>query len=1086
VTYKTQSDYPNPDFKDAITDGLYLAYLDVWQRHITTVEDPELREPALNIPDTTTRTKTVWQLKLQLLDKEFISNNIVGETSTHLINRLSGLNLAQEKTKQSDETTAVDLSKPACINFIKDIWSAFLQSNKSRKPYMNACAKLCATSGSSTSSDSRYRRLENQLYRVEIHDPGKVGDDQSGSESKKATFKWSRDNGSIVSIIDNHENFKKGIITIRKSAQDTWATSKTGQWIELLDEERELKGLPGQLARLSRVSGNKIEFDVASLVGDEIKSPTKVRRWDHTTKEPFILTRTGWVELEAGIKVQFDKDSDYKTGDYWLIPARSATNDIEWPNNQAEDPKNRQPLPQAALGIHHDYCLLAAVKVQNQRFTPVDGADYRFIFPALAYAFDKRGDVIEGNLGVGLDKNEKAISRLHARASQFLEVKENVITEINDKQVNVSNASAFHKGDQIQVDNRQEVATITDVDVTAKTLTTEPALTPLASGETTKKFQYRQPIVRLEDEKDETKFIVLANGHTGIGTLAPQAELEVNGKIKTNNLDVTEQFASDRFQGKIFKVTKDPTSKNPITYGLIQVSANPPNRVEFVPDVAKIFAFTNDSKVGICTNDPKNQLDVLGAVAIGRDFAGIQTAPTNGLLVSGQVAIGTPIPDAKAKLHIHGGVVRISSKNGANESYVQIGRGGGEWCDFVTNCPQFYFNQAITIEPSSLKAQGDGENLIALNIPKGKFDDNGHANVKHYGLFTEDGIVKAKIFEGDGSQLTGVVKSEGDNVWGGTLTVRGSTSLATPSNPASSNPTVGIGIENPKSKLTVNGNAAIGASYIQTDAPVNGLLVEGHVGIGDFGLPLKAKLVVGGASNDKQEAALSVTNSDRKDLLLVRNDGNVGIGTAIEEIDDSFKLHVNGSLKVTNAIRCDLLTIGNAPPNNVNDAKLYVDGKLYVSNKLYAKEVSVETITSNNQNVNVLSVGEIISGTFNQISSSALKNEPIELSSQEVREILKGLNPVKFSYIKDKTRSLNAGFIAEDTPDLLTSPDKQTVKVMDVIAVLTKAVKDQQGELEILRERLRALEERDLGNPQILSVDYPDPPGIPTDHCLED
>jgi hypothetical protein len=158
VTYKTQSDYPNPDFKDAITDGLYLAYLDVWQRHITTVEDPELREPALNIPDTTTRTKTVWQLKLQLLDKEFISNNIVGETSTHLINRLSGLNLAQEKTKQSDETTAVDLSKPACINFIKDIWSAFLQSNKSRKPYMNACAKLCATSGSSTSSDSRYRR----------------------------------------------------------------------------------------------------------------------------------------------------------------------------------------------------------------------------------------------------------------------------------------------------------------------------------------------------------------------------------------------------------------------------------------------------------------------------------------------------------------------------------------------------------------------------------------------------------------------------------------------------------------------------------------------------------------------------------------------------------------------------------------------------------------------------------------------------------------------------------------------------------------------------------------------------------------
>ncbi|UBF28582.1 DUF6519 domain-containing protein [Kovacikia minuta CCNUW1] len=62
VTYKTQPDFPNPPLLP--TDTAYLLYLDVWERHVTAIEDPEIREVALtDIPDTTTRTKTVWQVK---------------------------------------------------------------------------------------------------------------------------------------------------------------------------------------------------------------------------------------------------------------------------------------------------------------------------------------------------------------------------------------------------------------------------------------------------------------------------------------------------------------------------------------------------------------------------------------------------------------------------------------------------------------------------------------------------------------------------------------------------------------------------------------------------------------------------------------------------------------------------------------------------------------------------------------------------------------------------------------------------------------------------------------------------------------
>ena len=47
-----------------LSEGDYLVYLDVWQRHLTTLEDPDIREVALGGPDTTTRIKNIWQVKL--------------------------------------------------------------------------------------------------------------------------------------------------------------------------------------------------------------------------------------------------------------------------------------------------------------------------------------------------------------------------------------------------------------------------------------------------------------------------------------------------------------------------------------------------------------------------------------------------------------------------------------------------------------------------------------------------------------------------------------------------------------------------------------------------------------------------------------------------------------------------------------------------------------------------------------------------------------------------------------------------------------------------------------------------------------
>src|SRR5215471_5553034 len=62
ITYVHQPDYPDPDPLPG--SGDFIVYLDVWERHITYVEDDSIREVALGGPDTATRGKVVWQVKI--------------------------------------------------------------------------------------------------------------------------------------------------------------------------------------------------------------------------------------------------------------------------------------------------------------------------------------------------------------------------------------------------------------------------------------------------------------------------------------------------------------------------------------------------------------------------------------------------------------------------------------------------------------------------------------------------------------------------------------------------------------------------------------------------------------------------------------------------------------------------------------------------------------------------------------------------------------------------------------------------------------------------------------------------------------
>lgn len=87
-------------------------------------------------------------------------------------------------------------------------------------------------------------------------------------------------------------------------------------------------------------------------------------------------------------------------------------------------------------------------------------------------------------------------------------------------------------------------------------------------------------------------------------------------------------------------------------------------------------------------------------------------------------------------------------------------------------------------------------------------------------------------------------------------------------------------------------------------------------------------------------------------------------------------------------------------------------------------------------------------------SSSIEKKENIrELSPEEALAALVALQPVKFNYKTDDVEDY-VGFIAEDVPELVATADRSGLSAMDIVAVLTSVVQQQQKKIDELEARL--------------------------------
>ncbi len=359
LRYDEQENYPSVE---PLEVGRYLVYLDVWERHITANEDDSIREVALDGPDTATRTKLIWQVKVEALTEARL------EMFPGLGGEIPCLNLYENWPK-----------------IVKKWWQA------ADRGMLRAIAKISEEMDLEKpciiSPESSYRGPENQLYRVEVH--------LSNGETYGPTFKWSRENGSVTFPVLSIED---KMISLAHLGRDGRFTLQEGDWVEVVDDDLILHGRSYPLCQVQEV--NRVDYtvtlDKAPTLNYRKEKHPLLRRWDQQksaddTNLPDqygIPITSGWLKLEEGIQIQFEPESQetprrYRTGDYWLIPARTATGDIEWPQIPGSDPGTSVPKPMPPLGTNHHYAPLAVINLDGETITV---QDCRYIIQSIVAA----------------------------------------------------------------------------------------------------------------------------------------------------------------------------------------------------------------------------------------------------------------------------------------------------------------------------------------------------------------------------------------------------------------------------------------------------------------------------------------------------------------------------------------------------------------------------------------------------------------------------------------------------------------------------------------------------------------------------
>ena len=319
--------------------GTHIAYVDVWQRDVTFLDDATILDPGI-ATDTFARRQTVWQVR---------TFGPVGAGTTC--------------------GTAV----PA--------WDTFTSPSRSRLT-TRANPAGAINDPCLLPPGALYRGIDNRTYLVAIH-----GFTAAGAP----LIKFSRTNGTVATTILALP--QADVLEVAQVAKDDFLRFNPGDWVEVTDEARLLAGQSGTMARVLSVddASNTITLEdplpagALQLVGVGPAAEQSVhpvlRRWDQAgeirDENGVVLvdldapgatglipvpTNGTFVALEDGVEAALTLAAGIGSAhvnDNWSFIARYADTSVE--ELQAAPPQD----------YHHHFCRLAMVTAVGGVFTAV-------------------------------------------------------------------------------------------------------------------------------------------------------------------------------------------------------------------------------------------------------------------------------------------------------------------------------------------------------------------------------------------------------------------------------------------------------------------------------------------------------------------------------------------------------------------------------------------------------------------------------------------------------------------------------------------------------------------------------------------
>lgn len=362
----------------------HLLYLDVWERFVTALDDPTLREVALGGPDTTGRTELIWQCKAIAATSEAVAwrrwwRMRHADPGAMAVTLASGTTLDEAI---GNDLYRVEIHHPGfAYRWPLDVEARgaltsvrVTDADAGRLLPVEELAPLAPGAPLLLTADAAH-----WCVRVVPGAPGdgfcvdglppEVATGQTLRLLPLASFKWSRENGRVAFPVDRITAVVAPDGTPMARVQlgspgFNGLTVEHGDRVELADPDEVLTSRPGGIYTVAGFEPGLLQVDLAMQVppqGWPLKPGTILRRWSSTirsadtTYPPMVSCEPTLLEL--GIQVEFGEHGHYATGSWWTIPMRNVTSAYDpWPMADGT------PIALPPSGIRHHYAPLAMLR----------------------------------------------------------------------------------------------------------------------------------------------------------------------------------------------------------------------------------------------------------------------------------------------------------------------------------------------------------------------------------------------------------------------------------------------------------------------------------------------------------------------------------------------------------------------------------------------------------------------------------------------------------------------------------------------------------------------------------------------------